>query len=67
MYLNSGIYGSSYGDEMTKIHFKAIPWKIGNSTVVTLPRDYIKNKILPSDTETEFSFEVQDERTTTSQ
>jgi hypothetical protein len=38
------------------IKFKAKIWKAGGSFVVTIPRPYINNKILPLDEELEFEF-----------
>ena len=40
------------------IKFKGKPWKAGNSTVVTIPSDFIEQGLIPTDTDTEFSFEA---------
>ncbi len=40
---------------MNELKFKAIPWKTGNSYVVVIPLDYIKNDLIQTTTEYEFT------------
>lgn len=40
------------------IHFKGKIWKAGNSSVVTVPSDFVENGLVPDTEELEFSVEV---------
>ena len=37
------------------ITFKAKPWKLGGSYVVTIPAKYVKNNLIPIDQEVNFA------------
>jgi antitoxin component of MazEF toxin-antitoxin module len=43
-----------------KLKFNAQVWKTGNSYVITIPNDYVKNGQIPENTELSFSVEVSD-------
>jgi hypothetical protein len=41
------------------VSFKAKPWKTGSSYVITVPSDFIENKIVLLDQETEFQIKEE--------
>jgi len=43
-----------------QIHFKGKIWRSGNSSVVTIPSDFVENGLLPDTMDLAFSVEVPD-------
>lgn len=48
-----------------KLKFEGQIWRSGKSYVVTIPNDYVKNGMVPEDTDLPFTIEVPDDSNNT--